>query len=179
MRKIGLKIIFIVTIGSFFSSCRIESKFYSLYSNSFYDVDVSLFINYTDSTYIYMKSLHSANIDYKEIGRFRINKDTIILIPACEISSDTVFYMCRYYNCKNSMYANKSEVETGNNRCINNRLYIKTKDTITDCTLDYYYPEDSTSFTFYEQFPLIKCKIQALKKEKSVIYSRKVIDRIW
>lgn len=161
-------------------SCGMQSELYQLYTNSFYDVDVSLLISHSDSTYVYLNSLHSSGIDYKEIGRVRFHNDSIILIPACEISSDTNFYMCRYYDCMLSMYSNKEEVEKEEIRkCIKKRIYIKKGKSITDCTLDVYYPNDSTRFSLSEHFPLYEIKIKQTKKEKGVLYSRKALDKLY
>ena len=160
-------------------SCRVQSELYQLYTNSFYDVDVTLLISRSDSTYIYLNSLHSSNIDYKEIGRVKYCGDTIFLFPACEIGSDTTFYMCRYYDCKRSMYSNKEDAEKGTQKCIQKRVYIKKGDSITDCTLDVYYPNDSTRFSFCEKFPLHEIKIKQTKKEKGVLHSRKVLDKLY
>ena len=126
-----------------------------------------------------MNSLHSSEIDYKEIGRVKFRNDSIILIPACEISSDTAFFMCRYYDCKLSMYSNKEETEKGIRKCIQKRVYVKKGNSITDCTLDVYYPNDSSRFSFNEKFPLYEQKIRQTKKEKSVLHTRKVLDKLY
>ena len=160
-------------------SCGLQSELYQLYTNSFYDVDVSLLISRSDSTYVYLNSLHSSRIDYKEVGRVRFHNDSIILIPACEISSDTGFYMCRYYDCMSSMYSSKEEAEKGTGKCIKKRIYIKKDNLITDCTLDVYYPNDSTCFSFCEHFPLYERKIKQTKIEKGVLYSRKALDKLY
>lgn len=171
--------IFIVIINSILISCGTQSELYRLYTNSFYDLDMSILISRSDSTYIYLQSLHSSNIDYKEIGRVKCCGDTFFLIPACQIESDTSFYMCRYYDCKSSMYSNKEDLEKGKSKCVPLRVYVQKGDSITDCTLDFYYPNDSTGFSCYENYPLYEQKIKQSKKEKGVLHTRKVLDKIY
>ena len=173
MKMTYLKIIYIILIGNVLVSCGTQSELYHLYANSIYDMDVSLLISCSDSTYIYSQSIHSSNNDYKEIGRVRLLKDSIILIPACQVESDTNFYLCRYYDCHRGGYS--SEGVDGKGVCIRERIYTRKNNTIKDCSLDKYFPNDSNGFSVYESFPLYERKIKRTRNEKGVLYSRKVL----
>lgn len=176
MTKAFLRAIYIIIASSVFTSCKTESELFCFYSASEHDRDVSVLISYSDSTYLYSNSLHSSEIDYKEIGRVKIIKDSIFFSPACKILSDTSFNKFEPYDCENSKYATleNGEVKTV---CIKRRVYIKEKESIIDKTLESYFPNDSNAFSLYESYPLEKRKINANKEEKFILRWRDRLQR--
>ena len=56
--------------------------------------------------------------------------------------------------------------------CISKRVYIKEKESIKDKTLDFYFPNDSNAFSFFESYPLEKRRINKNKEEKSSLRLR-------
>jgi len=144
-----------------------------------YDQDVSILFCKADSTYVYSNSLHSGGGSAKEIGEYKTIRDTIFLYPQFDlIRNKKTPHTCRIYDCCKSAYAT-IENDTVVEKCIDKRIYVVKEDLIQDYTLEYHFPNDSNAFNWNENFPLRRRKILQSKREKSVLYSRKVIDRIW
>jgi len=175
---IHLRIIFIVLGSSILGSCS-SSVIYDLYTGHVYDQDVSILFCKADSTYVYSNSLHSGGGSAKEIGEYKTIRDTIFLYPQFDlIRNKKTPHTCRIYDCCKSAYAT-IENDTVVEKCIDKRIYVVKEDLIQDYTLEYHFPNDSNAFNWNENFPLRRRKILQSKREKSVLYSRKVIDRIW
>lgn len=172
------RIIFIVLGSSILGSCS-SSVIYDLYTGHVYDQDVSILFCKADSTYVYSNSLHSGGGSAKEIGEYKTIRDTIFLYPQFDlIRNKKTPHICRIYDCCKSAYAT-IENDTVVEKCIDKRIYVVKEDLIQDYTLEYHFPNDSNAFSWNENFPLRRRKILQSKREKSVLYSRKVIDRIW
>ena len=172
------RIIFIVLGSSILGSCS-SSVIYDLYTGHVYDQDVSILFCKADSTYVYSNSLHSGGGSAKEIGEYKTIRDTIFLYPQFDlIRKNKPPHICRIYDCCKSAYAT-IENDTVVEKCIDKRIYVVKEDLIQDYTLEYHFPNDSNAFRWNEDFALQRRKILQSKREKSVLYSRKVIDRIW
>ena len=169
------KLIILITMAQFLLSCSSQSEFFRLYSESTYNNDIDLILRTSDSSYVYSNTLRTNWACNKEIGYWKETIDTLFLFPKVMIYNDS----CTKYNPNNTVYAtlrNDSIIE----KSINYRVYLKGRDgKIKDHTIEYHFPNDSNAFSWNENFPLQRRKILQSKREKSVLYSRKVIDRIW
>ena len=144
-------------------ACSTESKIYSLYIGSQFKNDYSMLLYTVDSTYVYSHRI------FGEYGKYQIKGDTLFLNPKYIFTRNNAVP----YDCMVSDYFGQEK------KCVDRRVYIIGRDYIKDITLPYFFVNDSLARSFNEEIPLMKVKIKQTKKEKSILNSRKVLDRIW
>ena len=117
-----------------------------------------LFLNKTDSSYIHKHSdLTNKELIY-EIGDFRTTPDSLFLSPKCRTDNDTLWN-----------YENYKVLDVH----YNVRSYKKKDDKILNDNV----LEEDNPFASCKEMAAVK--IKQSRRERSVLYSRKVLDRIY
>ena len=134
-----------------------------MYIGSEFQNDYSILFYTVDSTYVYRHQI------FGEYGKYQIKRDTLFLYPNYTFTKS----LSVPYDCMVSDYFGQEK------KCVDRRVYIIGRDYIKDITLPYFFVNDSLARSFNEENPLMKVKIKQTKKEKNILNSRKVLDRIW
>lgn len=156
---------FIILLFLFTPFCfSLDSEIYSLYLGFELNSNYAVLLNKESRVYVYQTDT------YTEEGVFKLSRDTLFVFPKYQIltKSDTVYK----YECDCAGYFNSDT-----SKCIEKRIYLIGNDRITNKTLEYYYPNDSTSCNLYnDSYPLKKIKVKQIKKEKETLKARQMYE---
>lgn len=147
---------------------RIQHKNLSKLAEVYVGDSSYLFLNHSDSTFAY----HDSKGAFFEVGSFKSNTDTLALIPKCQATrNDESDYICHYH--ENDKIMDTAWVDAvANKTIVEKRICVRTEECIKEIeTLG----ENET----FKYEPMSRLKIRQSRKEKSILYSRKVLDKIY
>ncbi len=147
---------------------RIRHKSLSELAEMYVGDNSYLFLNHSDSTFAY----HDSKGAFFEVGSFKSNTDTLALIPKCQATrNDESDYICHYH--ENDKIMDTAWVDAvANKTIVEKRFCVRMEDCI----------KEIETFGENENFkyePMFRLKIRQSRKEKSILYSRKMLDKIY
>ena len=147
---------------------RIQHKNLSELAEVYVGDSSYLFLNHSDSTFAY----HNGNGAFIEVGLFKSNADTLSLIPEFQANrNDEGDYICHYHDYDKKL--DTTWIDAGANKTIvEKRICVRTEECIKEIKT---FGENET----FKYEPMSRLKIRQSRKEKSILYSRKVLDKIY